>query len=167
MLLECERSLPIGDPCSSSVDFCWDVRCIAVVRPVHAQQIHITLAPTLQESVCSYLSLHYLLHQGDMADDEHIAQTLHVAREVSIYRVPPRHGADGYRSGSWLTGDKIFSGRLRVVGAQRRLLNPGPQRIHQDPERNQWLCRLAWETSVKSKWKMQAGKLVFFTCIVQ
>ncbi|MEW5303251.1 MAG: hypothetical protein WDW36_005959 [Sanguina aurantia] len=51
-----------------------------------------------------------------MADDEHIAQTLHVAREVSVYRVPPRHGADGYRSGSWLTGDKIFSGRLRVVG---------------------------------------------------
>ena len=51
-----------------------------------------------------------------MADgDEVVEQTLHIAREVSLYRIPPRHAAHGYRSGEWLVSDKLFSGRLRVV----------------------------------------------------
>lgn len=48
-----------------------------------------------------------------MADE--VEQTLHICREVHVYRIPPRSGADGYRSGEWKVADKIFSGRLRVV----------------------------------------------------
>lgn len=46
--------------------------------------------------------------------EEVVEQTIHICREVNLYRIPPRHGADGYRSGDWKVADKIFSGRLRV-----------------------------------------------------
>ena len=45
-----------------------------------------------------------------MEEEENLEQTLHVAKEVSVFRVPPRRGADGYRSGEWRVGDKIFDG---------------------------------------------------------
>lgn len=47
--------------------------------------------------------------------DDVIEQTLYICREVQVYRIPPRPGAGGWRSGEWRVGDKIFSGRLRVV----------------------------------------------------
>eukprot|EP00198_Chlamydomonas_reinhardtii_P011483 XP_001700820.1 predicted protein [Chlamydomonas reinhardtii] len=49
------------------------------------------------------------------AEDEDIEQTLHVARSISVYRIPPRPGAQGWRSGDWLVSDKLFQGRLRIV----------------------------------------------------
>lgn len=44
-----------------------------------------------------------------------IEHTLYICREVKIYRIPPRAGATGYRSGDWKVGDNIFTGRLRAV----------------------------------------------------
>lgn len=32
-----------------------------------------------------------------------------------VFKIPPRGGAGGWRSGEWRLGDKIFSGRCRVV----------------------------------------------------
>lgn len=50
------------------------------------------------------------------AADEAVEQTLHVAREVSLYGIPPRpNAAQGHKSGDWRVADKVFSGRLRVV----------------------------------------------------
>lgn len=46
--------------------------------------------------------------------DEVIESTLFIAREVHLYRVPPSR-AEGYRSGTWIVGDRIFTGRLNVV----------------------------------------------------
>lgn len=46
--------------------------------------------------------------------DEAIESTLFIARETHLYRVPPRR-AEGYRSGTWLVGDRIFTGRLHLV----------------------------------------------------
>ena len=49
-----------------------------------------------------------------MVEDK-IEQTLFVAKEVNVYKIPPRQGAGGHRSGDWMVADKIFTGRLRVV----------------------------------------------------
>eukprot|EP00803_Ostreobium_quekettii_P000364 evm.model.scf_159.3 EVM.evm.TU.scf_159.3 scf_159:30253-30960(+) len=49
---------------------------------------------------------------------ERIEQTVYICREVHLYKVPPRAGAHGYRSGDWHVGDNIFDGRLRVVAIQ-------------------------------------------------
>ncbi len=32
-----------------------------------------------------------------------------------VFKIPPRTGAGGWRSGEWRLGDKIFTGRCRVV----------------------------------------------------
>lgn len=48
------------------------------------------------------------------ADDE-IEQTLFIAREANVYKIPPRPGAGGHRSGEWKVADKLFTGRLRLV----------------------------------------------------
>ena len=51
-----------------------------------------------------------------MADEEEaVVQTLAQFREVSLYKIPPRSGASGHKSGTWLAADKLFTGRLRVV----------------------------------------------------
>mmetsp|Transcript_8676 Transcript_8676/g.14981 ORF Transcript_8676/g.14981 Transcript_8676/m.14981 type:complete len:297 (-) Transcript_8676:585-1475(-) len=46
--------------------------------------------------------------------EESLEQTLHVARAVDVYHVPPR-APNGWHSGEWLVTSKIFSGRLQVV----------------------------------------------------
>lgn len=46
---------------------------------------------------------------------EIVEQTLHICREVHIFRIPPRPAAGGFRSGEWRIADKIFTGRLRMV----------------------------------------------------
>lgn len=50
-----------------------------------------------------------------MADDNEIEQTLFICREVTVFRIPPRQGASGYRSGDWKIADQMFQGRLRVM----------------------------------------------------
>lgn len=50
-----------------------------------------------------------------MGDEDNVEQTLHICRECNVYRIPPRSGADGYKSGEWKVKDKIFSGRLRMI----------------------------------------------------
>ena len=47
--------------------------------------------------------------------EEDVEQTLHVARFISVYRIPPRPGANGWRSGEWLVSDKLFCGRMRIL----------------------------------------------------
>ncbi|KAG1653213.1 hypothetical protein FOA52_009216 [Chlamydomonas sp. UWO 241] len=47
-------------------------------------------------------------------DDELIEQTLHVANQVCLYRIPSR-APSGHVSGDWRVQDKLFEGRLRVV----------------------------------------------------
>lgn len=42
-------------------------------------------------------------------------QVLFVHKDLDVYRIPPRVGAGGWRSGEWRVGDRIFSGRCRVV----------------------------------------------------
>lgn len=58
-----------------------------------------------------------------------VEQTLFVCREVSVFRIPPRVGAGGYRSGDWKVADKIFTGRVRVIAkgevCEVRLEEPG------------------------------------------
>lgn len=44
-----------------------------------------------------------------------LEQTLFVCREVNVFKIPPRVGAGGYRSGDWKLSDKIFTGRLRAT----------------------------------------------------
>lgn len=46
---------------------------------------------------------------------EQIEQTLYVCREANVFRLPPRVGAGGYRSGDWRIADKIFTGRVKVI----------------------------------------------------
>lgn len=46
---------------------------------------------------------------------ECIERTLAVFREVAAYKIPPRMGSGGVKSGDWLVDDKIFTGRLMVV----------------------------------------------------
>ncbi|KAG6774615.1 uncharacterized protein At1g03900 [Populus alba] len=53
-------------------------------------------------------------------DDESFEHTLLVVREVSVYKIPPRSTAGGYKCGEWLQSDKIWSGRLRVVSCKDR-----------------------------------------------
>ena len=58
-----------------------------------------------------------------------IEQTLFQAKEVTVYKIPPRPGAGGHKSGDWKVADKIFTGRLRVVSigddCELRLEEPG------------------------------------------
>lgn len=44
-----------------------------------------------------------------------VEQTLFICREATVFRIPPRAGAGGYRSGDWKIADKIFTGRVRVI----------------------------------------------------
>lgn len=44
-----------------------------------------------------------------------VEQTLFICREANVFRIPPRAGAGGYRSGDWKIADKIFTGRVRVI----------------------------------------------------
>jgi Protein of unknown function (DUF1681) len=69
-----------------------------------------------------------------MADEE-IESTLFIAREVSLYRVPPRR-AEGYRSGTWMVGDKIFTGRLRMMarGSLMEIRVEDPNRCEARPD---------------------------------
>ncbi|KAJ4954443.1 hypothetical protein NE237_011226 [Protea cynaroides] len=53
-------------------------------------------------------------------EDEAFEHTLLVAREVSVYKIPPRSTSGGYKCGEWLQTDKIWSGRLRVVSCKER-----------------------------------------------
>lgn len=41
--------------------------------------------------------------------------TLFVAKEVDLYKIPPRPNAGGYRSGEWKVADKIFTAKCKVV----------------------------------------------------
>jgi len=50
-----------------------------------------------------------------MDQDEVIEQTLFIATDVRVYRIPPRPAAGGYKSGEWRVGDEIFLGRLRLL----------------------------------------------------
>ncbi len=49
--------------------------------------------------------------------EDTVEHTLYIGREVSLYQIPPRPGAEGHKSGDWKTADKIFSGRLRCVAS--------------------------------------------------
>ncbi|PSC67983.1 NECAP endocytosis associated isoform [Micractinium conductrix] len=42
-------------------------------------------------------------------------QVLFVQKELDVFRIPPRTGAVGFRSGEWRVADRIFTGRCRVV----------------------------------------------------
>lgn len=55
----------------------------------------------------------------DLLDDV-IEQTLFVAREVDLYRIPPRTGR-GHLSGEWRRDDKIATQRCRVMAVGSRL----------------------------------------------
>lgn len=44
-----------------------------------------------------------------------LERTLYVCRDVSVFKIPPRPAAGGFRSGEWLVADKILSGHLRLV----------------------------------------------------
>ena len=56
-------------------------------------------------------------------------QTLFQAKEVTVFKIPPRAGAGGHKSGEWKVVDKIFTGRLRVMSigdmCELRLEDPG------------------------------------------
>ena len=61
--------------------------------------------------------------------DEAIEQTLFVAKEVQVYKIPPRPSSGGHKSGDWKVADRIFQGRLRVLSigekCELRLEEPG------------------------------------------
>jgi hypothetical protein len=44
-----------------------------------------------------------------------LLQVLFVHRELDVFKIPPRTGAGGCRSGEWRVSDRIFSGCCRVV----------------------------------------------------
>jgi hypothetical protein len=48
-------------------------------------------------------------------------QVLFVHKDLDVFRIPPRVGASGWRSGEWRVADRIFSGRVRVVAAGEAL----------------------------------------------
>ncbi|KAL4424731.1 hypothetical protein ABPG77_000074 [Micractinium sp. CCAP 211/92] len=50
-----------------------------------------------------------------------LEQVLFVHKEVDVFRIPPRVGAGGWRSGEWRLADKIFTGRCRVVSQGEKL----------------------------------------------
>ncbi|EIE20896.1 NECAP endocytosis associated 2, isoform CRA_b, partial [Coccomyxa subellipsoidea C-169] len=66
--------------------------------------------------------------------DEAIEQTLFVAKEVQVYRVPPRPSSGGHKSGDWKVADRIFQGRLRVLSigekCELRLEEPGSGELY-------------------------------------
>mmetsp|Transcript_32020 Transcript_32020/g.90868 ORF Transcript_32020/g.90868 Transcript_32020/m.90868 type:complete len:262 (+) Transcript_32020:234-1019(+) len=49
-----------------------------------------------------------------MDAEDVVEQTLHISREVKVYRIPPRPPT-GHKSGEWKVSDEVFTGRLRVV----------------------------------------------------
>eukprot|EP00245_Coleochaete_scutata_P005540 TRINITY_DN19185_c0_g1_i1.p1 TRINITY_DN19185_c0_g1~~TRINITY_DN19185_c0_g1_i1.p1 ORF type:complete len:315 (-),score=48.06 TRINITY_DN19185_c0_g1_i1:662-1606(-) len=53
-------------------------------------------------------------------DFEASEHTLLVVREVNVYKIPPRPTSGGYKCAEWLVGDKIWTGRLRVVSLKDR-----------------------------------------------
>lgn len=48
-------------------------------------------------------------------------QVLFVHKEIDVFKIPPRVGASGWRSGEWRLADKIFTGRVRVVATGEAL----------------------------------------------
>lgn len=50
-----------------------------------------------------------------------LEQILFVHKEIDVFRIPPRVGAGGWRSGEWRVADKIFTGRCRVVAQGEQL----------------------------------------------
>ena len=56
----------------------------------------------------------------EVEEEEAFEHTLLVVREVSVYKIPPRASAGGYKCGEWLQSDKIWSGRIRVVSRRDR-----------------------------------------------
>lgn len=69
--------------------------------------------------------------------DEVVEQTLAQFREVNLYKIPPRSGASGHRSGSWQVADKVFTGRLRVVSTnddcEIRVIDPQRHGLRKTP----------------------------------
>jgi hypothetical protein len=47
--------------------------------------------------------------------DEEIEHTLHINRDVKVYRIPPRPASTGHISGNWRVADQIFAGRRAVM----------------------------------------------------
>ncbi|KAF8067253.1 hypothetical protein HT031_002300 [Scenedesmus sp. PABB004] len=58
--------------------------------------------------------------EGDAAEQA-LEITLHVNRQVKVYRIPARPNAGGHRSGDWLVADQLWTGRLRVVACGERV----------------------------------------------
>eukprot|EP00850_Spirogloea_muscicola_P014754 SM000108S14198 [mRNA] locus=s108:138392:140186:- [translate_table: standard] len=52
----------------------------------------------------------------EAAEEEAAEHTLLVVRDVAVYRIPPRSTSAGHRSAEWLLADRIWGGRLRVLG---------------------------------------------------
>ncbi|KAL4422559.1 hypothetical protein ABPG75_008756 [Micractinium tetrahymenae] len=50
-----------------------------------------------------------------------LEQVLFVHKDIDVFRIPPRSGAGGWRSGEWRVADKIFTGRCRVVAQGEKL----------------------------------------------
>lgn len=50
-----------------------------------------------------------------------LEQTLFLCREVDVYKIPPRHGAAGHRSGDWCVADRLATVRLKVVAQDDKL----------------------------------------------
>ena len=58
--------------------------------------LHTFLRVTVSEHITGFIA---------MALEESIEQTLHIARSVSLYRIPPR-GPTGHVSGDWRVSDR-------------------------------------------------------------
>mmetsp|Transcript_28388 Transcript_28388/g.53676 ORF Transcript_28388/g.53676 Transcript_28388/m.53676 type:complete len:308 (-) Transcript_28388:82-1005(-) len=56
----------------------------------------------------------------DTDESEVHEQTVLIIREVSLYKVPPRAHAAGFKCGGWLVEDKIWGGRMRVMVVGQR-----------------------------------------------
>lgn len=52
--------------------------------------------------------------------DEVVEQTLTIIANVSVYKVPPKSTARGFKCGEWKVSDKIWDGRLRVMAIGKR-----------------------------------------------
>jgi len=49
-------------------------------------------------------------------DSEEIESILHVAPEVSVYKVPPLKSTEGHRANDWGNlSEPIWKGRLRII----------------------------------------------------
>lgn len=81
-------------------------------------------------------------------------QVLFVHRELDVFRIPPRTGAGGWRSGEWRLNDRIFTGRCRVVaqGDALEVRLEDPARCAGDAGKSGSGCRLrawcSWEQGV-------------------